>query len=236
MTIGAGEIVKQAVDVAKPLTDTLSDAWLAVVGDRVAAWRLKNAAKLQIKVRSELGRLGVTLSQAHIPERYAFSWFEEATKQDEPEIQELFARLLAKAAAGDPSARDRRLLEIVSHLTPPDAAVMQYFYVDSDAKRMLSKETEEITDVEIDEYELFKALNDQYGRERWQSIEHLTAMGVIEKRLIMDPTSVFNAFSNLKTSSSGEVFPSYGSTGELEIKTLLASTVTGLALDHALAG
>lgn len=40
----------------------------------------------------EVGKVGLNLDRSKIPERYAFAWFEEETKQDEPENQELFAR------------------------------------------------------------------------------------------------------------------------------------------------
>ncbi|MEM7666343.1 MAG: Abi-alpha family protein [Pseudomonadota bacterium] len=105
------------------MTGTLSDAWSAVIGDRVAAWRLTNAAKTQKKVQKEFDKLGLKPDANRIPERYAITWFEEASKQDEDEIQDLFARLLARAAAGDHDALDRRNLEIVSKLTPNDAAL-----------------------------------------------------------------------------------------------------------------
>ncbi|MBF5089702.1 hypothetical protein F1640_06685 [Novosphingobium sp. NBM11] len=232
MTINPGEIIKQALEAAKPVAESLSDAWQGVVGDRVAAWRLKNAAKIQIKVREELDRLGLSLNLAHIPERYAFSWFEEATKQDEPEIQELFARLLARAAAGNADSADRRLLEIVSKLTPDDARMSQFFF-DGPANCTMSKDGNQLAGVEIDEYELFKAARESYGKDSWRSIEHLISLGVLERRVAIDKDSVFNALSNLQTSPTGEVFPTWGSSHDLEIKTFVVSTTTGLALYRA---
>lgn len=232
MTINPGEIIKQALEAVKPVAESLSDAWQGVVGDRVAAWRLKNAAKIQIKVREELDRLGLSLNLAHIPERYAFSWFEEATKQDEPEIQELFARLLARAAAGDADSADRRLLEIVSKLTPDDARMSQFFF-DGSANRTMSKEGNRLEDVEIDEYELFKIVRESYGKDSWRSIEHLISLGVLERRMAIDKDSVFNALSNLQTGPTGEVFPTWGSSHDLEVRTFIASTTTGLALYRA---
>ena len=91
----------------------------------MAGWRLTNAAKIQIKVKKQLDKLGLTPNNNRIPERYAITWFEEASKQDEDEIQDLFARLLARAVAGDEAALDRRNLEIVSKLTPNDAVLFQ---------------------------------------------------------------------------------------------------------------
>src|SRR5690348_12161487 len=101
MGIDVTQMIEPAKQLVEPISATLSETWAAVIGDRVAAWRLKNAAALQLKVNEEVGKLGLQLDRSKIPERYAFAWFEEATKQDEPEIQELFARLLAQAAAGN---------------------------------------------------------------------------------------------------------------------------------------
>jgi hypothetical protein len=127
VAIDPTDIVKSARDVVSSdaISGSLSDAWQAILGDRIAAWRLTNAAKTQIKVKKEFDRLGLRPNNNRIPERYAITWFEEASKQDEEEIQDLFARLLAQAAAGNEAALDRRNLEIVSRLTPDDAALFQ---------------------------------------------------------------------------------------------------------------
>ena len=122
--IDATDIVK---DVSQPFTSSLSDAWQWLLGDRIAAWRLQNAAKIQVKVNTKLAALGLKTVPARIPERYAMAWFEEATKQDEPEIQDLFARLLANAAAGDEDAADRRHLEIVARFVPLMQRSWTYF-------------------------------------------------------------------------------------------------------------
>lgn len=125
MPLGIGELIKPAQDALAPVGATLSDAWQAVIGDRVAAWRLRNAAAIQVKIQDELRSYGLALTTARIPERYAFAWFEEATKQDEPELQALFARLLARAAQGDQDASDRRHIETLGRLTPNDAKGFQ---------------------------------------------------------------------------------------------------------------
>lgn len=127
MSIDPTNIVKsaQTVVASDAVTGSLSDAWQAILGDRIAAWRLANAAKTQIKVQEKFDKLGLKPNTDRIPERYAITWFEEASKQDEEEIQDLFARLLANAAAGKEDALDRRNIEIVTKLTPNDAALFQ---------------------------------------------------------------------------------------------------------------
>ena len=126
MTIDPTAIVKFAENAVQPTLGTLSDAWQALVGDRIAAWRLTNAAKIQKHVEIELRNLGVALDRAKIPDRYAFSWFEKASEQDEPEIQTLFARLLAEAMNSNEDSLDRRNLELLGKFTPREAETFQW--------------------------------------------------------------------------------------------------------------
>lgn len=125
MPIDPTNIIPTAKEIINsgPVAGSVSEAWAGVIGDRIANWRLINAAKLQLKVQEEFKKLGLEPNTDKIPERYAITWFEEASKQDEDEIQDLFARLLARAAAGDGDALDRRNIEIVSKFTPNDAAL-----------------------------------------------------------------------------------------------------------------
>lgn len=172
MPIDLTPIVKPLNDLAEPLTTSLSEAWSAVLGDRIAAWRLRNAAKLQVKVNDELDRMGLSLNNAKIPERYAFAWFDEATKQDEPEIQELFARLLAKAAAGDEDAADRRNLEVLSRMTPMDARVMAWLF-----------DKHEIADHihGVGELLIMRTIVNEMDSGAVRSMEHLILIGIIER-------------------------------------------------------
>lgn len=103
----------------------LSDVWYGLIGDRVAAWRLRNAADLNETLGKELAKRGTALNLDTIPERFAFKWFEKATEEDEPEIQELFAKLLTNAAEGNEEALTRRNVELVSQMSPKDAELFQ---------------------------------------------------------------------------------------------------------------
>lgn len=206
MGIDVTKMIEPAKELARPMVATLSDTWAAVIGDRVAAWRLKNAAALQLKVNEEVGKLGLKLDRSKIPERYAFSWFDEATKQDEPEIQGLFARLLARAAAGDEDALDRRHLEVLSRLTPTDAAVLQ---------RIVAKCKPSEGDSSIDGLMLWRERDECAGNFD-MTMEHLVTLGVIERRF---------------TLRHGEYFEPDSYSVEEE----LALSVTGLSLCRALA-
>ncbi|MCW2412924.1 MULTISPECIES: hypothetical protein [unclassified Sphingobium] len=186
MGIDPTEIV---TDVSKPFTGTLSDAWAWVLGDRVAAWRLRNAAKIQVKVNEELAALGLKTVPTNIPERYAFAWFEEATKQDEDDIQILFARLLARAATGDENALDRRLLDIVSRMVPADAQVLAFVFAEKNwVRNMAGKSLRPKTD--YTEEQLYKLVTTQFDTEGYKSIEHMTTLGIFERSTDIDQGAI----------------------------------------------
>ncbi|MBD8699287.1 hypothetical protein IFT54_05590 [Sphingomonas sp. CFBP 13714] len=127
--LGLGKAIDLVRDMMAPVGGTLSETWSALIGDRVAYWRAKNAMKYRPLLTEEASRLGLKLNAAKIPDKFAFAWFEEATKQDEPEIQILFARLLARAADADSSSTgDRRMIDILARLTPGDALLFQRLY------------------------------------------------------------------------------------------------------------
>lgn len=60
---------------------------------------MTNAAAIQKAVDAEVKALGLRVDCAKIPERYALTWFEEATKQDEAERRANSARSDACAIA-----------------------------------------------------------------------------------------------------------------------------------------
>lgn len=111
--------------LAQAVGTTLADAWQAIVGDKVLAWRLKNVAALHNKLEKELAKTGCALDMGKVPERVAFAWFEKATQADEPEIQDLFAKILASAAAGNEDAMRKRNIELISSLAPDDARLLE---------------------------------------------------------------------------------------------------------------
>jgi hypothetical protein len=125
-----------ASDTSKPLSEavgnSLADVWQGIVGDRVAAWRINNAADISKKLDEKLAAKNVKIERDRISDRYAFTWFEEASKQDEPEIQELFAQLLLNASQGDSDALDRRHLSTLSQFTPIDAMVFDRLFYPKD--------------------------------------------------------------------------------------------------------
>lgn len=226
MNIDLSPIVKPINDVAEPLTNSLSDAWSAVLGDKIAAWRLRNAAATQIKLHDELKRMGISLNHAKIPERYAFAWFEEATKQDEPEIQELFARLLAKAAAGDEGAADRRNLETLTRMTPMDARIMNWVF----HELVVSSRAPY-----AGENDLWKRLRDDVGEGATLSFEHLITLGLLERSYSVSRDNQFAWWDTVDPGMKLEQLVAHVNE-RLSIDCDVAATERGLALFNACGG
>ena len=124
-------VAMDASETGKPLRDavgtSLADVWQGLWGDRLAAWRLKNAAKLNDVLGKELAERGLALNLDKIPERFAYSWFDRASQEDEPEIQALVAKLLANAAEGNEAALERFNVDLLSRLTPRSAELFSAF-------------------------------------------------------------------------------------------------------------
>jgi hypothetical protein len=124
------------------------------------------------------------LNTAKIPERYALAWFEEATKQDEDEIQTLFAKLLAKASAGDEDALDRRHIGILTQMTPSDARAFKtlcespgFWDLPDDRNELI----EYLTNRRWDERYIGPFIEPDSYDKRMRSIEHLNNIGLLDK-------------------------------------------------------
>lgn len=124
---GLGEIVANEAGkgIGGAVGETLGHAWQAIIGDRVLSWRIGNAAKAQVPLLRKLAEQGLTLDRGKIPDGIIFTWFQKATETDEPELHELFARLLINASLGNEDALQKRNIELVSSLTPDDARLLE---------------------------------------------------------------------------------------------------------------
>lgn len=123
-------VAQELSETSKPLRTAiglaLSDTWQAVIGDRVQAWRLERAAELSVKLEAKIKDRGLSPNFDNIPKRFAYTWFDKASQEDEPEIQDLFAELMANAISGKQDATDRRNIDLVSRLSPEDARLFNY--------------------------------------------------------------------------------------------------------------
>lgn len=101
-----------------------------MLGDQMKLWRLTNFLKIWNKVERLLseGDLPDSLLRA-LPYGDAIRTLEAASQEDEDEVQELWARLIVKAAtASDKPSINKLHVEILRSLAPADASLLQLLY------------------------------------------------------------------------------------------------------------
>lgn len=240
MTSELVPIVKSAVEgadaatkevsspVLRAIGDTLTDGWQTLLGDRVAAWRIANAAKISAKLTTKVKALGQKLDTSKIPEHYAFAWFDEASKQDDPEIQELFATLLANAANGNGEAAKHRNITIVARLSAEDARLLDTISTihQQSARGLAVRSCHFSIELSHFEYEA-KKINKAVDRE---NLENLKNLGIV---LIENSTEIDDrALSSFVKggSKNGLFIPSFDARHIIKTKTVLELTLTGFSL------
>jgi hypothetical protein len=172
-----------ASDASKPFSEavgkSLADVWQGIVGDRVAAWRINNAADISKKLDAKLAAKNMKIERDKISDRYAFTWFEEASKQDEPEIQELFAQLLLNASQGDSDALDRRHLSTLSQFTPIDALVFDRLFYPKNGELRIAGIVPSLP--RWSHQSMVSLLARELGDQAPNSLEHLINLGVLAR-------------------------------------------------------
>ena len=108
------EIEKQAGLVAGRIAGRTADGFMDIagnivgglMGDRVREWRTRNLVSSLSRTADFLKAKGVPLDKTKaLPMGEAYAMFEEASKQDDPTVQEMWAALLANAMDADSGVR-----------------------------------------------------------------------------------------------------------------------------------
>lgn len=226
-------------ETGKPLREavgsTLADVWQGIVGDRVAAWRMKNAAAISAKLTDKLARTGVKIDTARVSERYAFTWFEEASKQDQPEIQDLFATLLANAAGGNEEALEQRNLEIVSRMAPKDAQLLRIVLDKLERRGTLFGP--EIVTFRWREARFLEIAKRDYGFDDYISVENLIRLGVVDRDLELDTAALEDHIDKVSAAiemQSAADLPDLLWRDLVEVKHVLTLSLTGYSLARAI--
>lgn len=203
-----GELFPIVTEVAKPVQNavgqTLSEGWQGLVGDRVTAWRIKNAAKVNEKLGKELAKSGLALNLDKIPEGVAFAWFEKATQSDDPEIQELFAKLLANAASGNAEALKKRNIDLIAGLTPEDARLLAVVAEGYNEYRSSGIGDYRPYQISLNAW-LPQTLKNDHGIEDMKSFDALYSSGILryDKQTTVDTRFVIRTIANNGTRPFG---------------------------------
>lgn len=79
------------------LKGTVQDVWGGLIGDRVRQWRQRNLIVVLEKTADFLKAKGIDLNNARaLPDGALYLLFESSSKVEEPDLQNLWANLLAE--------------------------------------------------------------------------------------------------------------------------------------------
>lgn len=188
-----------ATSLSKAFGSTLAEAWQAIVGDRIAAWRIANAAAISEKLSKKLEKRNLKIDSNKIPPKYAFTWFEEASKQDKPEIQEIFATLLSNAAEGNADALLERNLEIVSRLTPESAIIVDIISNNITKSAMLFEELSQNFKFDMTERRFLETILEHRDEEFLTAYEDVIRIGIVERYLTLDTSALEDKITDIKS-------------------------------------
>lgn len=138
-----------------------SNLFGAVIGDRVKEWRTRNLMEMAAKTAKKMEELGVSLDKTRgLPMLEYYSIFEEASKQDDPSVQDLWAGLLASRMSPEHAGNfDRQTAQILSAMNGVEARVLHFVHE--------SSEIEKAMDMKMPTYDQKRAEQDPkaYGEE-----------------------------------------------------------------------
>lgn len=113
--------------VAKVFNEPIRDA-VGIIGDRLRFMRWERQVRLADKVNEILSQRGTTETRA-VPPKLALPILENASLEDNDELQDLWAKLLANSM--DPNFTEETryaYLEIIKSLNPLDVRILNAFY------------------------------------------------------------------------------------------------------------
>ena len=219
-------IAGAATPVAGGVGQTLVEFWHGLIGDRIVAWRLNNAASLNEKLSVELSKRGVTLNTSNLPLGMAFRWFEKATETDEEEIQTLFAKILASASEGIEDALRKRNIDLVSSMSLEEARFLEFVKPKFEAYRDLSPKADK--PFSISSRTIYKELKDSefnYGR----AIDTVISIGIFHLDRTPKGSQTLTTFGLTHLNRSlDNSRPDIGSLFEIDEKLILSQVGSSL--------
>jgi hypothetical protein len=115
--------------VPSGIRESVNDVWGIILGDKLSYYRQRNALKLSKKLHEEVTKLGGKMLPDRVPDQFAYEWTEAATRKSDETVQQIFARLLAKAAT-EGGSTDERLIYALNEISAEDALLFKCLYGD----------------------------------------------------------------------------------------------------------
>jgi Abortive infection alpha len=175
VTIFHSELERQAGLVAGKLAGATADATISIaadifgglIGDRVRQWRNRNLINSLAKTADILKEKGIPLDKAKVlPMGEAYAMFENASKQDEPAVSDLWAGLLANAMDPDSDTTiEPALVETLKSFSGCEAALMEFLWKRQDLFEEYSRSKPPFPNVQsVDEKETIDMYKEEVDR------------------------------------------------------------------------
>lgn len=121
----AAKAIAKALDLIRDASKPISTTYGLVIGDRMEAWRERNLDAITRRTRSILKHRNLA-ETGPVAEQIGIQLLEAAQGETRPEMQELWATLLANAM--DPDRRDdvrQEFITMLKQFHPTDALVLK---------------------------------------------------------------------------------------------------------------
>lgn len=124
----ANVIERAGKNIADGATSFGSAVFNGLIGDRVREWRTRNVIRAAAKTAEILKENGVSLEMAKsLPMLEFYSIFEGMSEQDDPDVADLWAGLLAsRMSTAEEHAFDRSIPQILASLNGDEARVLKF--------------------------------------------------------------------------------------------------------------
>ncbi len=122
----AGAVIGRA---AGGIMDTVANVFGGLIGDAIREWRTRNLIRHLARTAEILEARGVSLDKAKaLPMGEAYAMFEEASKQDDPTLAEMWSALLANAMDATKGVRiEPAFVATLRVISGVDAHVLRFF-------------------------------------------------------------------------------------------------------------
>lgn len=128
MEKAASEVLKVlGNETGKGIASIAGNAFGGLFGDKIRDWRTRNMIKTAAKTKLFLDQMGIPLEKTKaLPLGEFYQLFEEASKEDAPDLANMWSKLLASAMSDtEGNVETKRHIKIIQQLSPGDASLLQ---------------------------------------------------------------------------------------------------------------
>lgn len=127
----AARVAERAGNLAvDSIGNLVGDVFGGLIGDRVKQWRNRNLVTSLAKTKEHLDHLGIPIDKAKVlPTGELYAIFDGMSKQDDPQLTDMWAALLANAMNPERNfVLDPSLPKVLEQLSGADAVILKFYH------------------------------------------------------------------------------------------------------------